>query len=387
MKILIVSEMSVPHATGGGETRYGLLARELSALGHEVTWLSMKQRASPALECIDGVRHIHGGPRVTEPPLRSLLAKLRFMGTVMLHLLRWRYDVVDCQTYAPLPAAWLVCALRGQPLVATIHDTSSPPDAGRADQWLSAFDQAVASRIEKWLYRLPYDRVLTVSGAVRDTLCGRMGVPAARVQVVPNAIDVDRIGAVPAHRDEADLVFVGRLVPHKHPEVFLQVLAALKVQRAANGHSAPRAKLIGAGPLQAQTRELARALGLEDSLQWVGELTEHDEVMAHVKASRVLVLPSTREGFGLVLAEAMAGGTAVAGYRLPPVMETVGPMLGDAFVDAGDVPALTAAVARLLDDPALHARQVAHGHARARDRFGASRFAQEVLEVYGQSTR
>ncbi|NCX99268.1 MAG: glycosyltransferase family 1 protein, partial [Planctomycetia bacterium] len=46
MKILIVSEMSVPYAIGGGEVRYGLLARELARRGHEVTWLSMRQRQS-----------------------------------------------------------------------------------------------------------------------------------------------------------------------------------------------------------------------------------------------------------------------------------------------------------------------------------------------------
>ncbi|MFY9510762.1 MAG: glycosyltransferase family 4 protein, partial [Rubrivivax sp.] len=113
LRVLIVSEMSVPYTTGGGETRYALLARQLVALGHQVTWLSMRQKHSPAQETLAGVQHLHAGPHIAQPPQRPLLAKLRFMATVVLHLLRHRYDVVDCQTYAPLPAAWLACRLRG----------------------------------------------------------------------------------------------------------------------------------------------------------------------------------------------------------------------------------------------------------------------------------
>ena len=78
MKILIVSEMSVPYSIGGGEVRYALLARELAKRGHDVTWLSMRQRESVDEEMIDGVRHLHRGPRITNPPSRPLLAMIRF---------------------------------------------------------------------------------------------------------------------------------------------------------------------------------------------------------------------------------------------------------------------------------------------------------------------
>src|SRR5215831_7996463 len=114
MKILIVSEMSIPYVVGGGEVRYGLLARELVRRGHEVRWLSMRQRRSPVEETIDGVRHLHRGPRVDAPPVRSVFSMLRFMFSAFFHLLANRYDVVDAQTYAPLPAVWLACFLSRQ---------------------------------------------------------------------------------------------------------------------------------------------------------------------------------------------------------------------------------------------------------------------------------
>jgi glycosyltransferase involved in cell wall biosynthesis len=383
MRVLIISEMSVPYATGGGETRYGLLTRQLAAQGHDVTWLSMNQRQSPVAETIDGVKHRHAGPRLQQPPVRTLGQKLHYMGVVLWHLLRHRYDIVDCQPYAPLPAALLACRLRGMPMVASIHDTSSEPgQAGSGDQWLSATDRRIAKLVEGGLYRLGYDRVLTGAGSVQADLVGRFRVPADRVAVAANGVDVPTLEATPAHPQACDLIFVGRLIPHKHPEDFLRAAALLQQQREGAGLPPLRLKLVGAGPLEPAARATAEALGLLPHLLHWGEIEHHAEVVSHIRSARVLVLPSTREGFGLVLTEAMAVGTAVLAYDIPAVRETLGPTLTDALVPAGDVAALSKAMHRLLAQPAHHAAQVAAGHARVRTSFDARDFVGRVLAVY-----
>jgi len=384
MKILIVSEMSVPYATGGGEVRYALLATALAKAGHDVTWLSMHQRQSPRDELLQGVRHLHRGPRIAKPPVRPLVAKLRFMCSVWLHMLCNRYDVVDCQTYAPLPAARLASAMTGQALVATIHDTAAPQDSPdpQDDQWMSGVDRVLAALVERRLYRLRYDRVLTVSHAVGTDLQGRIGLPTARVAVVGNAIDLDRIDAAAADAPPVDLIFVGRLVPHKHPEVLLRLLATLNEARRNEGRPLLKAKVVGGGPLHAALLQAVSDLGLAGQCELVGELASHDDVLAHIKAARVLVLPSTREGFGLVLAEAMACGTAFAAWRLPAVQETAGPELQDCLATTNDFADLVRTVRRLLDDPLFREQKVAMGRQRAHNTFGPQAFADAVLAVY-----
>ena len=384
LRVLIVSEMSVPYATGGGETRYALLARELAARGHEVTWLSMKQRSSPLHERIDGVQHVHVGPRLLRPPVRTLVQKLHHMAALAWHLMRHRYDLVDCQPYAPLPAAWLICTLRRMPLVASIHDTSAPPTAVASgnDQWLSATDRRLAALVEGILYRLPYRRVLTGAHAVGADLAGRFGVPASRISVAANGVDVRQLAACAPDPRPCDLVFAGRLVPHKHPEHLVRAAALVQARRLAQGRPALRIKIVGAGPLQEAVQQELASTSLQDAVVWQGEEAKHEAVIGHIRSARVLVLPSTREGFGLVLTEAMAVGTAVLAYDIPAVRETLGPTLQDALVPASDLQALAAAIERLLDDEVHHASQVEAGRLRVASAFDVRGFADRVLAAY-----
>jgi len=389
MKLLIVSEMSVPYAVGGGEVRYALLARELARRGHEVTWLSMRQRQSPDEELIEGVRHLHRGPRIQDPPSRPLLAMLRFMVTAFWHVLTHRYDVVDCQTYAPLPAVWLACLFSRQRMVATIHDTSNRGD----DQWLSARDRFIVGPVETLLYRLPYGRIVTVSEAVGRVLVDRFGVRQSHVHVVPNGIDTAAIEAAPPAAERVDVLFVGRVIPHKHVDDFLDAVAAAGTVRRGRGLLPLRAAVVGDGPLMGEMRSRAASLRLATpavagdppptaTVEFAGNLVDHAAVIGRMKSASVLVLPSTREGFGLVLAEAMACGTPCVAYDVPAVREVLADGAAGMLVPPRDVAGLAAAIGRLLADSAERERLIATGRRRAEQRFAAGRFAADVENVY-----
>jgi glycosyltransferase involved in cell wall biosynthesis len=69
--------------------------------------------------------------------------------------------------------------------------------------------------------------------------------------------------------------------------------------------------MIGDGPKRIKLIELAGKIGVNKNIKFLGSLENHENIFALVKPSKVLVLPTTREGFRIVIIEAMACGTPV----------------------------------------------------------------------------
>jgi glycosyltransferase involved in cell wall biosynthesis len=139
-----------------------------------------------------------------------------------------------------------------------------------------------------------------------------------------------------------DLAFVGRLTEYKKPERFIAVVAAVAkiVPRL-------RAVVVGEGPDATALKALARELGMESNVEFLGKRTDVDQLLA---ASRVFVLTSRWEGLSIAMLEAMCAGTV-------PVVANVGDLAD--FIDNGangfivaqdDIGAYAGAAVRLLRD-------------------------------------
>jgi glycosyltransferase involved in cell wall biosynthesis len=101
-----------------------------------------------------------------------------------------------------------------------------------------------------------------------------------------------------------------------------------------------------------------------------------------MKSAGVLVLPSTREGFGLVLAEACACGTPCVAYDVPAVREVLADGEAGMLVAPRDVAALAAAIDRVLTDAAERGRFIAAGRRQVAECFSADSFAGNMIAAY-----
>lgn len=148
---------------------------------------------------------------------------------------------------------------------------------------------------------------------------------------------------------EYDLVFVGRLAAIKQPLQFVDIVASLRRQLPT-----VRAAVVGDGPLLNAARERAIALGIEQSIDFLGQIQDVERILTR---SKVFVLTSQSEGLSIAMAEAMAAGVV-------PVVADVGD-LGDLVIDGvtgflvkpDSVSEFTHRAALLLQDPTLWARQ------------------------------
>jgi glycosyltransferase involved in cell wall biosynthesis len=248
-----------------------------------------------------------------------------------------RADVVHAHW---LPTA-VVGLLTGKPLVAELWGT----------------DVELARRMP-WLARLALRRarvVVAPSNALADRVRA-FGIPDVRV--IPGGVDVP--DEVEDPDDPPSVLYAGRLSAEK---------GVLELVEAADG---ARLVVAGDGPLREQ---------VPDALGFV----PHDELLRLYARAAVVACPSYREGFGVVCAEAMA-------YARPVVASAVGGLL-DLVVDGetgflvppGDVPALRAALQRLLGDEALRRRMGEAGRRRMRERFSWDAVTDATVAVYREA--
>lgn len=191
-------------------------------------------------------------------------------------------------------------------------------------------------------------------------------VPRGRsVTVIPYGVDLQRFRPSPRPpRTELTIGSVGRLAPEKGLDYLLQAFARIAAEE-------PRARLLlaGDGPERPKLQDLAIRLGIADKVVFPGEVA-HEDVPAVLSGIDVFAMPSTWEGFGVAALEAEAMEVPVVASAVHGLPDAVEDGLTGVLVPPRDVPALTAALRRLLGDETLRRRM-----GRAAREFVARRYS------------
>ena len=233
----------------------------------------------------------------------------------------------------------------------------------------------------RWKYR-QVACFIAASRAIADILRAD-GIPASRIAVVHDGIDVERVMHIPSadlHREfwfpkgAPVLVNVAALVPHKGQKFLLDAMAAVR-------RSIPDAQLVifGEGELRGALEQQVRDLDLGKHVVLAGF---RDDVLSLTRSADLFVMSSVTEGLGSTLLDAMAMGLAVAGTTAGGIPEAVEDGVTGLLVPPGHADALAGAIVRLLQDPALRARMGEAGRARVAAEFGVDRLVEGTLAAY-----
>ena len=202
--------------------------------------------------------------------------------------------------------------------------------------------------------------------------------------VVAHGIDADRFKATPEIKYEAEkirerlkrpiVLFVGRLVYYKGLKYLIQ---AMKDIEAA-------LMIVGAGPEGRQLKTLAKVLGVQDKIIWLGEVSD-EELPAYYQACDLFVLPScaNSESFGLVILEAHSFAKPVVSTNLPTgVIFTNLHQKTGLVVSPKDSDSLKEAVNLLLASKELRDKYGEYARKRVGNEFTKEKMAQEIARVY-----
>jgi glycosyltransferase involved in cell wall biosynthesis len=300
--IAFVSDAIYPYNCGGKELRYHELARRIADRA-EVHVYTMHWWSGPRVRSENAVTFHAISPLI---PLytkgRRSIRQAVFFALACLRLLGHGFDVLeaDHMPYFQIFVLRLVATVKRKRFVVTWHEVW---DHAYWRQYLGWAGSA-AWLMQRLAMHLP-DQIIAASPQTAGRLQAILG-DRAPITIAPNGIDLDVVRSSYPDASTSDLVVVSRLMAHKRLGMLLDAVALLHAQ----GMPAT-CRIIGDGPERAALREQAHALGISHAVEFLYNLSEQKEVYAVVKAAKVFVFPSAREGFGISVLEALACGLPV----------------------------------------------------------------------------
>jgi glycosyltransferase involved in cell wall biosynthesis len=302
MRICLVYDCVFPYTVGGAERWYRSLGERLATDGHEVTYLTLRQWNRGEAADVAGVDVIAVGPRMrlySEGGRRRILPPLVFGLGVLWHLLRHgnRYDVVHTASfpYFSLLSAAAMRPLRRYRLVVDWHEVWSRE---YWDEYLGAIGGRIGNAVQGLCLRVPQ----------RAFCFSRLHARRLRAAPVNGELTVlEGEYAGPPGRDPAPaeplVVFAGRHIAEKRVPALVPALALARERIPEL-----RGEIYGDGPQRADVLRLRSEHRLEGALEVPG-FVEAERVERALSRAVCMVLPSRREGYGLVVVEAAAVGT------------------------------------------------------------------------------
>ena len=233
----------------------------------------------------------------------------------------------------------------------------------------------------QWKYR-QVDGFIAASNAIKQVLVEDR-IPAGRIAVVHDGIDVEKIQNRPAIDLHAEywlphgvpvIVNVGALVGHKGQRYLIDAMPQV-LREVPDAHLV----IFGEGELRPALERQVRHLSLGKRVLLPGF---REDVLSLMKSADLFVMSSVTEGLGSAVLDAMAMGLAVVGTRAGGIPEAVVPDETGILVDPGEPAPLAAAIVTLLKDPALRRAHGAAGQARVATRFGVDRLVEGTLQCY-----
>ena len=308
--VAIVNWRDPWHPLAGGAERYAWeMARGLAARRATVLFLTARAPAQARSEHRDGIEIVRLGGRFTVYPL--------VLGWLLLHRLpRRRLDaVLDCQNGIPF---FTPCVLpRRVPVFCVVHHVHTSQFALHFPPWLARAGRLLEGPVARLVYRRR--TCVAVSPSTVTAMRVRLRW-TGDIQIIPNGTVVPAVRPVPpdaeatAQAGPLRLVWVGRLVAHKRPELILSVAERLGQRVVID--------VIGRGPEEPALAAAIARRGLSETVRLRGFLSDRGRD-AIVARSALHLSTSQGEGWGLCVLEAAALGVPTVAYDVEGLRDAV----------------------------------------------------------------
>jgi glycosyltransferase involved in cell wall biosynthesis len=357
-------------ATTGGDNTLWENARYLASAGYEVTYFAARFPGAAKEETIDGIHVVRLGG------IHSM-----WLTTFLYYMRRWRgkVDLVVAEGFGGSRIPRFAPLYVAEPLITEWHQIHRDLFAIKYPKLMNG----PLNLLERWTAWVHRNTLVRAGTEEWKAAFPQIGFKPHNVFVVPVSIRDDWFHEPNRTRATApNILWLGKVRRYKCPHHAIEAMPEVL-------RHIPPARLVIAGrrddpTYERELRRLAEQLGVSDHVDFQFDLTEAEK-RSLLQKTRVLVMPSTVEGFGIVALEANACGV--------PVVASTGVPEGavrDGFnglrYPFGDVDALAGRIVRLLEDGDLYARLSENGVAHA-ERFSWSRVGPEFERIVARAAK
>ncbi|NCW35167.1 MAG: D-inositol-3-phosphate glycosyltransferase [Actinobacteria bacterium] len=375
-------------------------AKRIAAAGLEVDIYTRANRPDlpEKVELAPGVnvRHLEAGPfdGISKDELPSQICA--FMSSFMRQEVRFpvgHYDLIHSHYWISGQLGWLVSERLGIPLVHTMHTMAKVKNLALAE---GETPEPKSRAIGEEQVVKASSALIANTASEAASLVSLYDACPERVFVVPPGVDLTTYkvnGGKKSARKKLSisnetqlLLFVGRIQPHKGPEVLIRAVAEM-VKHNPNLRATLRAVIMGGASGNGskepeKLRALATFLGVSDVIEFKAPVLR-DELSEWYRAADLVCVPSYSESFGLVALEAQACGTPVVATAVGGLRTAVADGISGSLVDGHDPRAWSATILRLLLEPQRRLL-LSMGAVEHASHFGWDTTARGILDVYDQ---
>jgi glycosyltransferase involved in cell wall biosynthesis len=337
---------------GGAEVVAFYEAKYL-ARDHDINVITSCEPGTKREDVFDNIKVFRCGRIRNYVQLNAFADRISFIRSAYLFGKKQEYDLVVGFSIITYPVAWTISKKLKIPCIIRYHDVL----VGR---WIKNFGLTgiIGELFERYTLSRNFAAFIAVSNYTANNLKKYIR-DKEKIYVVHNGVEVPEITVTKSQNPT--IACVSRLVKYKHTDDLINALGLI-----IKDFPDLQCKIIGTGFEEEKLRQLATQTGVAEHVTFLGFVKDHMDVLRIVKSSHVFCLPSSLEGFGIVIIEAMACGVPFVATDIAPILE-VSERKGGLIYKCRDVGDLAEKLKIILGDIQLQNRLIDEGLKRAQE--------------------
>lgn len=222
-----------------------------------------------------------------------------------------------------------------------------------------------------------YAKIICISKEVQNSLLKWVPKIKEKVEIIPNGIPVNSKSNDNLLMKRYDVLFVGRLVKQKGINFLLEAVSILQEKYK----KIIRVAIVGDGPLKIELIKMSEELKIKDSVEFLGFIKDVDRIM---RSSRVLVLPSRWEGFGLVLLEAMKNKLPIIATNVGGIPEIIINGHEGILIPKKNSKILATSIKKVLGDKEIREKLIQNAYKKMQGNYSIEEYAHNIFNLYSK---